>query len=149
MLNEFGEDIKASQSEAYVIAIGTNDIRYLNVKTCSMTSESYVQVMDKMVNTIKADNPKAKIAIIAPWMTLDNDRESSRSHEEKNKMTDEYSAALQDYCAENSFCFVDANPYLREFFENNARKLYTKDGIHPNAERGLELYSKAVLESSK
>ena len=148
LMGEFGQDIVASNTELYVVAIGCNDVRYRNEKTCAMTPEAYVASIEKMVDLIHQSNPDAKIVFLPPWMTLDNDRYSALSHEDKNALTDEYAAALEGYAAENGFYFINPNEYLRNFFENAGRKLYTNDGIHPNDGWGLELYSMAVLESS-
>ena len=148
LLAEFGEDILASGTDLYVVAIGTNDVRYRNEKTCAMTAEEYAETMDEMASLIRQSNPDAKIVFLAPWMTLDNDPITSLDHETKNALTDEYSAALAAYAAENGHTFIDANGYLRDFFADAGRRLYTNDGIHPNATLGLELYSMAVLECS-
>ena len=149
LMGEFSQDIVASNTELYVVAIGCNDVRYRNEKTCAMTPEAYVASIEKMVDLIHQSNPEAKIVFLPPWMTLDNDRYSALSHEDKNALTDEYAAALEGYAAENGFYFINPNEYLRDFFENAGRKLYTNDGIHPNDGWGLELYSMAVLESSR
>ena len=149
LMNEFGEDIVASNTDLYVVAIGCNDVRYRNKKNCAMTADDYVEAMEQMVSLIHQSNPEAKIVFLPPWMTLDNDQVSKLDHEAKNTMTDEYGAALEAYAAENGFYYVNPNEYLRDFFANAGRKLYTKDGIHPNEGWGLELYSMAVLESSK
>ena len=149
LMDEFGADIVASNTELYVVAIGCNDVRYRNVKTCAMTAEDYVASMEQMVSLILQSNPEAKIVFLPPWMTLDNDQVSNLDHEAKNIMTDEFGAALEAYAAGNGYYYVDPNDYLRDFFANAGRKLYTDDGIHPNDGWGLELYSMAVLESSK
>ena len=149
LMDEFGQDIVASTTDLYVVAIGCNDVRYRNVKTCAMTAEDYVASMEQMVDLIHQANPDAKIVFLPPWMTLDNDQVSNLDHEAKNIMTDEFGAALEAYAAENGYYYVNPNDYLRQFFANAGRELYTDDGIHPNDGWGLELYSMAVLESSK
>ena len=149
LMDEFGEDIIASNTDLYVVAIGCNDVRYRNKKTCAMTAEDYVASMEQMVSLIHQSNPDAQIVFLPPWMTLDNDQVSNLDHEAKNSLTDEFGAALEAYAAENGYYYVDPNNYLRNFFANAGRKLYTSDGIHPNDGWGLELYSMAVLESSK
>ena len=149
LMKQFSQDIIDSNTELYVVAIGCNDVRYRNEKTCAMTADAYVAAMEEMTGLILQSNPEAKIVFIPPWMTLDNDRYSKLSHEEKNAMTDEYAEALAAYAAEHGYGFINPNEYLRNFFANAGRNLYTSDGIHPNATRGLELYSMAVLESSR
>ena len=149
LMNEFSQNILDSHTELYVVAIGCNDVRYRNKKTCAMTAEAYVRSMDEMVSLILRSNPDAKIVLLPPWMTLDNDRYSNLSHADKNAMTDEYGAALAAYAAENGYTYINPNAYLRTFFAGAGRTLYTDDGIHPNDGWGLELYSMAVLESSR
>ena len=149
LMDEFGQDILDSHTDLYVVAIGCNDVRYRNKKTCAMTADAYVDAQEKMTSLILQSNPDAKIVFLPPWMTLDNDRYSNLSHEDKNAMTDEYGAALAAYAAENGYIYINPNNYLRTFFAGVGRKLYTNDGIHPNDDWGLELYSMAVLESSR
>ena len=149
LMDEFGQDILDTHTDLYVVAIGCNDVRYRNKKTCAMTADAYVEAMDEMTGLILQSNPDAKIVFIPPWMTLDNDSNTRLTHAEKNAMTDEYAAALAVYAAEHGYTCINPNEYLRNFFANAGRKLYTDDGIHPNAGWGLELYSMAVLESSR
>ena len=149
LMNEFSQDILDSHTDLYVVAIGCNDVRYRNRKTCAMDADAYVDALDEMADLILQSNPDAKIVFLPPWMTLDNDRYSKLSHEEKNAMTDAYGEALAAYAAEHGYTYINPNEYLRDFFANAGRKLYTDDGVHPNAGWGLELYSMAVLESSR
>ena len=149
LMDEFSQDILDSHTDLYVVAIGCNDVRYRNKKTCAMTPDAYVDALDEMADLIHQSNSEAKIVFLPPWMTLDNDQVSSLGHEEKNALTDAYGQALAAYAAEQGDTYINPNEYLRSFFANAGRNLYTDDGIHPNNGRGLELYSMAVLESCR
>lgn len=148
MLNTYEKEILKSNSDVYVIALGTNDVRYRNKKNCAMTSEQYVVNIDKIINLIYQSNEDAKIVLIAPWMTLDDDKISKLPPAEKDAMIDAYSEALKQYSIENEFLYINPNPYLRNFFKNNDYKNYMVDAIHPNEFLGLIVYSEAVAANS-
>lgn len=148
MVSDYADEIQSSQGDLYIVAIGTNDVRYRNSEACAMTPEAYVQEMDALVSLIRQSNPGARIILISPWMTLDNDGIAVPSHAEKRQLIHTYGDALKRYAEENGCDFIDPNDYLTEFFQVHQRSLYTSDGIHPNAAKGIELYTKAILESS-
>jgi hypothetical protein len=69
------------------------------------------------------------------------------SFEEKTAMNEEYSTALEKYCSENSFMYINANPYKKDILTVYPDRDYLLDHIHPNASKGVVLYSEAVLVS--
>lgn len=143
------QQIGDTQAQLYVVAIGTNDIRYQNETKCAMTAEEYVERIDRMAQLILHNDPSAKLLFLPPWMTLDNDAVSKLDHQQKLEAIEQYTKALQTYAEDKGYYFVDPNPYLITFFSEHHNYLYTFDGIHPNAENGIDLYSAAVLESSQ
>ncbi len=148
MLNTYEKEILKSNSDVYVIALGTNDVRYRNKKNCAMTSEQYIENIEKIIKLIHQSNEDAKIVLIAPWMTLDNDQISKLPPAEKDAMIDEYSEALKQYSIENEILYINPNPYLRDFFEDKDYSNYMIDDVHPNEFLGIFVYSEAVLASS-
>lgn len=148
ILQEFRDDIVQSKSDLYVIAIGIDDVRCRNEKKCAMTPDEYVEKIGEIVGLARSANPAADIVLISPWTTLKNDGISRLKHEEKLKVINEYSEALNRYAQENGCHHIDANPFLRKFFAKTNSSVYMRDGVHPNATLGIELYSRAVLESS-
>ena len=149
IVKDYKQEILDTKSDLYIIAIGTNDVRYRNEKTCAMTSEAYIDEIKEIIKIVKDSNKDAKIVLISPWMTLKNDNISKLKEKEKDAMIDEYSNALEEFANENEYSYINPNPYLREYFKNHDYKSYMIDAIHPNSTTGITLYSKAIFESSK
>lgn len=146
VIEKFSSKIKESESDIYFIALGVNDVRYRDEKKCAMTSDEYIENIDRMVNLI--ENKESKIVLIAPWYSLINDNISRISFNEKNELVDEYSSALASYAFDNDFICIDANNYIEKFLEEHNAFDYYVDYIHPNSDKGIELYSYAVLYDS-
>ena len=70
-----------------------------------------------------------------------------QNHQEKLAMIDQYGEALEKFAKENGHIFCNPNEYLRDFYSKVNTSTYTKDGIHPTAITGIDLYCKAVLEN--
>ena len=149
IVKDYKQEILDTKSDLYIMAIGTNDVRYRNEKTCAMTSEAYIDEIKEIIKIVKDSNKDAKIVLISPWMTLKNDNISKLKEKEKDAMIDEYSNALEEFANENEYSYINPNPYLREYFKNHDYKSYMIDAIHPNSTTGITLYSKAIFESSK
>lgn len=149
IVKDYKQEILDTKSDLYIIAIGTNDVRYRNEKTCAMTSEAYIDEIKEIIKIVKDSNKDAKIVLISPWMTLKDDNISKLKAKEKDAMIDEYSNALEEFANENKYSYINPNPYLREYFKNHDYKSYMIDAIHPNSTTGITLYSKAIFESSK
>ena len=137
------------QADLYVIAIGTNDVRYRDESVCAMTSDSYINSINELTEGLKAKSPDAKFIYIAPWYSTEADPYTPLSFEEKTAMNNEYSAALEKYCAANSLMFINANGYIRGILITSPDRTYLLDHIHPNASKGVIMYSEAVLLSGQ
>lgn len=133
------------ESELYVIAIGTNDVRYRDESVCAMTAEDFTRRADELSQLLLEKNPSAAIAFIAPWYSSDGDSASVLGYSEKTALNEEYSDALKKYCSEKKFVFVNANGYIADKLLTAPDREYLLDHIHPNASRGVAMYSEAVL----
>lgn len=142
-MNAHLDDIPAA--ELYVIAIGTNDVRYRDEKQCAMTAADYIEEINRLRTGLNEKCPSAEFVFIAPWYSTDGDLFCSLSFDEKTALNEEYSAALRDYCGENQIGFIDPNPYIRELLDRNPDSVFLLDHIHPNAGKGVLMYSEAVL----
>lgn len=140
---------KIPVSDLYVIAIGTNDIRYRNESTCAMTKEIYIERINELKEKLKSKSGNARYMFIAPWYSTDGDPYAKMSHAETVALNEEYSSALEKYCKDNSLMYVNANPYIKNVLSMKTDRTYLLDHIHPNASNGVKLYSKAVLLSGK
>ncbi len=133
------------EADLYVIALGTNDVRYRDKSICAMTAESYVSEINTLKDKLKEKNNSAEFVLIAPWYSTDGDPFCPLSYSDKTNLNDEYSAALENYCNENNLNFINANQYIRNTLKVNPDSEYLLDHIHPNSSCGVLLYTKAVL----
>lgn len=142
-LNERADEIP--EAELYVIAIGTNDVRYRDENQCAMTSDIYIDRIEELRRKLTEKNSYAEFVFIAPWYSTDGDPYCSLSYSAKTSLNDEYSEALKEYCRDENLGYINANPYLKEILKNNPNSKYLLDHIHPNAGAGIVMYSEAVL----
>lgn len=131
--------------QLYIIALGTNDVRYRDDKVCAMTANDYISEIELLRAKLSASSSDSKFVFIAPWYSTDGDPFCSLSFAEKTTLNNEYSLALEQYCKEHSYGFVNANNYIREKLTVTPDKTYLLDHIHPNASKGVVMYSEAVL----
>ena len=134
-------------ADLYVIALGTNDVRYRDKSICAMTTEQFVSETDTLRTKLSAKAPDAAFIFIAPWYSTDGDPFCRLSYSEKTELNEAYSAALDIYCKEHRFGFINANPYIRDTLTVTPDRTYLLDHIHPNATTGVRMYSEAVLTS--
>lgn len=140
---------KIPASDLYVIAIGTNDVRYRDESVCAMTSDEYINRIDQLKDKLLEKNPDARFVFIAPWYSTEADIYCPMTFEAKTKMNAEYSSALEKYCSDNGFKYIDANEYIKGILIVSPDITYLLDHIHPNASKGVVMYSEAVLLSGK
>lgn len=141
-------EISAVSSDLYVIAIGTNDVRYRN-ENCALTPAEYVANLEALADGIKSANPNAQFAFVTPWISMVDDPNREQSQADCRASHYEYGDALEVFCADNGFAFLDPQPYLEFVLETYVTGDYLVDYIHPNAGEGIRLYSYAVLSSAK
>ncbi len=135
-------------SALYVVALGTNDIRYRDGDKCAMTAQDYIAELERFVQRVKSGGSGAEFAFIAPWTSLDNDSVSVPNTQERNAMNAEYTEALRIWCGENGYLFSNPNTIIDEVMLREVQSNYLVDYIHPNRSAGIELYSRAVLSGS-
>ncbi len=144
-LLENAESVADHRCDLYVVAIGTNDVRYRDDRTCAMDSESFTDNIDSLVAIVLARNPQAKFALISPWLAQYNDPYTALSVDDRDRLLGEYAEALRVYCEEKDFCFVNPNPAIHQALTRHPPSRYLLDHIHPNARDGIRLYSEKVL----
>ena len=135
------------RSDLYVIALGTNDVRYRDPSVCAMTAEAYVDELDKLKSELLSASPDAQFVFIAPWYSTDGDPYCDMSFGKKTEMNAAYAAALERYCAERGVKYINANETIREALAVSPDRVYLLDHIHPNPSKGVLLYSEAVLSN--
>ena len=60
-------------------------------------------------------------------------------------MNKAYSQALDAYCTEENFLFVNPNERINSMLRLYPDSKYLVDFIHPNSTEGIRLYSESVL----
>ena len=123
-------------------------MRYRDPKRCAMTKEDYINNINTIVQLAKTHNSNAKFVFISPWMSMPEDNISKLKEKDKNYLLNEFSIELNKYCNQNDYLYINPNQYINETIRNN-RKEYILDHIHPNKNKGINLYSEAVLYCSK
>ena len=135
-------------AEVYVIAIGTNDVRYRNPDKCAMTPQDFVNKTDMLKQKLKEKSPDATFVFIAPWYSSGGDPFSALGTEDKKIQNGLYSSALEQYCKNNGILYINPNGYIYRELQKHPQQYYLLDHIHPNAAQGIILYSQAVLLSA-
>lgn len=133
-------------AELYVIALGTNDVRYRDETMCAMTADDYVSRMNALVDALSGKPSFSKAILIAPWYSTDGDPYCSLSFGEKTRLNEEYSSALESYCKDRSVGFINANEQIKSVLLTAPDRKYLLDHIHPNSTKGVIMYSEAVLK---
>ena len=135
------------EADLYIIALGTNDVRYRDESTCAMTAERYTESIRELKNKLMSKQSDADFVFIAPWYSTDGDPFCSLSFTEKTAMNQAYAEALKAYCAEQSVKYINPNDYIRNALTVSPDRVYLLDHIHPNASKGVVMYTEAVLLS--
>jgi lysophospholipase L1-like esterase len=148
MLLDRKEEILDVPADVYVVAIGTNDVRYRKPGVSAMTAEEYVSNLDRLVQEITARQPAAKFVFIGAWTTDRYDPLSVLDEKARMQMLAEYRNALQSYAVRHQHLYIDPNLGIDDVLHREYPRTYLNDHIHPNAGAGIRLYSSKVLEAS-
>lgn len=132
------DDIPAS--DIYVIALGVNDI-INDYPSAAPDAEEYASRMRQLADILENISPDCKLYYVAPWPVLrDEDDIPERAHEFTNE--------LEEFCRNEGHIFINPCPAIIEAFGSDGMSAYMlPDGIHPNDQEGVGLYSYAVLLS--
>ena len=143
------EQIARENADLYVLGIGCNDIRYRDSSVCAMDAKQFIANIDLLVKALLHTHT-AQIVVISPWLSFEPDRFCHTSVAEKLKLYGEYAAALEQYCIEGGHLYINPNPYIQQAIHDDHmyRAKYLRDHIHPNADQGIQLFSKACVVAS-
>ena len=147
IIKMFRDELSKSKSDLYIIALGTNDIRYNDSSICAMNETDFINQLNRIVDITKNNN-KSKYIFIAPWLSTSDDPISKLDHKDKNQKMKKYSLSLEMYTKINNFIFVNSNEYLEKYILENKKK-YMVDYIHPNDKDGIELYCESIFKNEK
>lgn len=137
-------------ADVYIIAIGTNDIRYRDPARCAMTPQEYIEQLKLLTLKLSRNRePAPKFVFIAPWHSTPEDYITPMNRREKERMMHEYTEALENFSRSYSHLFLNPNPALTTILNQaDLRNEYLIDYIHPNPRKGCFLYSAAVMTSA-
>jgi lysophospholipase L1-like esterase len=85
IIKNYKYHILKSKSDLYIIAIGTNDVRYRDPEICAMTKEEYIENIKNIVKFAKFNNKNSNFIFIFPWLSeilknIDNNKYNSLFH---------------------------------------------------------------------
>ncbi|KAF1079987.1 MAG: hypothetical protein GQF41_3663 [Candidatus Rifleibacterium amylolyticum] len=141
------DTICSHKADLYVIAIGTNDIRYRDARRCAMTPQQYIANLERLTEAISQKSPDASFIFIAPWPSLENDPFIKIPQDKKRELFSDYYKALESFCKKQGYRFVDPTQAILTAIDKKISGFYLLDHIHPNANDGLRLYSEAFMSS--
>lgn len=142
LLKEFHEDIKKSACDLAIINIGTNDIRY------TMTDpKKYRKNIQKMIELL---GENVDVILLSPWETYSKDKIIGDFVYKKKDLYGKYNQALIGLSSSSDHVYY-INPirYIKSQIYRNGEDTYLLDGVHPNKEEGISLYSYSIFRGEK
>ena len=133
------------QADLYVIAIGTNDLRYDDPNLGAVNETDYIANLSELKSFILGKSTSARFIFINPWISIDGDKVSPLPIDEINRRRDLYCQALKEFCTSEGDTYINANDYIAPFLLLEPTSEYLVDWIHPTRQQGVYLYCEAVL----
>lgn len=135
--------------DAYLFALGTNDVRYRDSAKGAMTVEEYTENISLIIRKCLSLNPEAKLIFIAPWCSIPEDPIPPLSREKKEQMLAQYAEALKKISILFGGIYINPTPQLSPIvYHKTLYHSFLMDHIHPIYPEGCYLYSAAVWEAS-
>ena len=89
IIQKLKNQIIKSKSTLYIVALGTNDVRYRNPSIYAMIKEDYIKNIEIIVNFAKKNNKYSKFVFIAPWraqvLTYDKMTKLTKKNDKNDK----------------------------------------------------------------
>lgn len=126
-------------ADIYVVAIGINDVLFLENGEGAGSADNYVAVLQELSDIIDGISPGAKIYFIAPWPFVN-------FPESVNGYRTEFSNALCEWCNGSDRIAIDPYEPIMEVLNSEGTSRYMANDFHPNEPDGVGLFSYAVLE---
>lgn len=137
IISSYEDDLRSSNCSLVVINIGTNDVRYLERNKNEYINN--IKIILEFVND-------REIILISPWRTTDKDKFMKSNKDGKIRIFDEYDSELEKLSLErDNVYYIEANSYIEKMFSKYGEEKFSDDGVHPNEDIGLKLYSYSVL----
>lgn len=132
----YGDSIPSA--DIYVIAIGINDVIYLDDGMGAGSSENFIANLEELTSIIRAVSPEAKMYFITPWPFIN-------FPDHINEYRIEFSDALCAWCNGTDRIAVDPYPVIMEVLDSEGTSKYMLNDFHPDTPDGVGLFSYAVL----
>ena len=128
------------QADVYVIAIGINDVLYIDQAFGAATVEEFIDNLQTLSQMIDSVSPDSTMYFITPWPFLNFPDEAYETR-------DEFVEAMIEWCAEDDrrIC-IDPNDTIMSVLEDVDTSVYMWNDYHPDAPEGIGLYSYAVIQ---
>ncbi|WP_449600293.1 SGNH/GDSL hydrolase family protein [Paenibacillus sp. Marseille-Q9583] len=134
-------DITATQADLYVLAIGTNDVRYQDPAKGATTATGYAANIETIYTALGVN----KTVVLTPWPSFNGDYTSVLGFYERDNLMDQYIVEARKKCETASVPFVEVTEELRSLLDFNNKSSFLQDYIHPNTTIGRQLYSAVAL----
>lgn len=142
VIKDFSENIENSDCDLSIINIGTNDIRYNKTD-----SNDYI---DNIKKIISYTNENSKVLLLSPWETYSNDKIIGDYILYKKDLYGKYNEKLIDLSEKNdNIYYMNPIRYIKSNIMKDGEEYYLLDGVHPNNNEGIKLYSYGVLRGNK
>ena len=137
IIDNFQDKLANSLCDVAIINIGTNDIRYSEIK-----KEEYIENINKIIDFLN----NKEIVLLAPFRTTEQDRYLKVDAENKRFLYEEYDEELKKIAlSKSNVSFIDINSYIAKVLKEDGEDLFLLDGVHPNNGYGVLLYSYASM----
>jgi hypothetical protein len=130
------------QADYYVIAIGINDVLYIDQPLGAASSEEFIDNLQILNDALTTTSPDASLYYIAPWPFLNFPDEAYETR-------DIFANAMKDWCGlDEHRYFIDPSETILSVLSEVDTSVYMWNDYHPNAPEGVNLYSYAVLQQA-
>lgn len=133
--NNYYNVMHNSNCDLFVVNIGANDIRknYTNV-------DLYIDNVNRLLKDINKN-----VIMVAPWQPLEMEYEDINNYYKDIELFEVYNKRLKKYCDEKDCLYVNPNGYIKKVIENSYVEDYYNDYFYPNSNKGIELFSRSIL----
>lgn len=137
IISSYKEELLNCSCSLVVINIGTNDIRAF-----LRGGEEYINNIKKIVSFVD----DREIVLLSPWRTTDKDEKMKIAKNIKVRLYDEYDNRLMELSKKNkNIYYIETNSYIKKMFARYGEETFSEDGVHPNSDLGVKLYSYSVM----
>lgn len=134
-------DITSTNADLYVLAIGTNDVRYQDPSKGATTPTGYADNIETIYTALGID----KTFVITPWPAFDRDHISVLGFYQRDNLMDQYIVEARKKCDEAGVPFIEVTAELRSLLDFANKSAFLIDSIHPNNTTGRALYTAVTL----